>query len=171
MTGTSQSDVRWSMLAIYVFTLPADVQMSADFAGCVRFRVSCNVTLFLPPPSLPSRRSSLLVILCSTLYIKPKQMIRSLPPSSITSLTSGQVLTSLTSAVKELLENSIDAHAHTIQISVTPSLLCVKDDGTGIPKEEHSVLCRKHWTSKISTFEDLESTRTMGFRGTATHKF
>jgi len=45
----------------------------------------------------------------------------------------------------------------------------VKDDGTGIPKEEHSVLCRKHWTSKISAFEDLESTRTMGFRGTTTH--
>ena len=45
----------------------------------------------------------------------------------------------------------------------------MKDDGTGIPKEEHSVLCRKHWTSKISAFEDLESTRTMGFRGTTTH--
>lgn len=72
--------------------------------------------------------------------------------------------------VKELIENSLDAGADHIQLIVKDggkSLIQVKDNGCGMNPED-AVLCfNRHATSKISTAEDLENIRTMGFRGEA----
>ncbi|KAJ1774081.1 ATP-binding mismatch repair protein [Coemansia sp. RSA 1843] len=85
-------------------------------------------------------------------------------------LCSGQVIVDLATAVKELLENSLDAGATHVDIKMKDSGLAsitITDNGHGIREIDHETLCRKHWTSKISSFEDLESVSTFGFRGEA----
>ncbi|KAJ2636390.1 ATP-binding mismatch repair protein [Coemansia sp. RSA 1286] len=85
-------------------------------------------------------------------------------------LCSGQVIVSLSTAVKELLENSLDSGATVIDIKLKDSGLTsisVSDNGYGIKELDYETLCRKHWTSKISCFEDLEGVNTFGFRGEA----
>ncbi len=97
--------------------------------------------------------------------------IRSLDASSIHALTSGQVVTSLASAVKELLENSLDAGATSIDIRLLgahgTSGFSVSDNGCGIPASEYDVVAKKHYTSKLASFDDLATVRTFGFRGEA----
>ncbi|KAJ1887698.1 ATP-binding mismatch repair protein [Kickxella alabastrina] len=85
-------------------------------------------------------------------------------------LCSGQVIVDLATAVKELLENGLDAGATLVDIKMKDSGLTsisVSDNGQGIKEEDRISLCRKHWTSKISSFEDLEGVDTFGFRGEA----
>ncbi|KAJ1934732.1 ATP-binding mismatch repair protein, partial [Kickxella alabastrina] len=85
-------------------------------------------------------------------------------------LCSGQVIVDLATAVKELLENGLDAGATLVDIKMKDSGLAsisVSDNGQGIKEEDRISLCRKHWTSKISSFEDLEGVDTFGFRGEA----
>ncbi|KAJ1795639.1 ATP-binding mismatch repair protein [Coemansia sp. RSA 2399] len=85
-------------------------------------------------------------------------------------LCSGQVVVDLATAVKELVENSLDAGATHVDIKMKDSGLAgitVSDNGTGISASDHATLCRKHWTSKISSFDDLERISTFGFRGEA----
>lgn len=85
-------------------------------------------------------------------------------------ITSGQVVIDLTTALKELLDNSIDAHAHHIEVVLKnygiESIEC-SDDGDGIEKENYGNLALKHHTSKISTFQDMAAVSTLGFRGEA----
>ncbi|KAJ1816436.1 ATP-binding mismatch repair protein [Coemansia sp. RSA 2599] len=85
-------------------------------------------------------------------------------------LCSGQVIVDLSTAVKELLENCLDAGATAVDIKLKDSGLAsitVSDNGHGIKECDYKTLCRKHWTSKISCFEDLERVGTFGFRGEA----
>ncbi|KAJ2721673.1 ATP-binding mismatch repair protein, partial [Coemansia sp. Benny D115] len=85
-------------------------------------------------------------------------------------LCSGQVVVDLSTAVKELLENSLDAGATIVDIKLKDSGLTsitVSDNGQGIKETDYPTLCRKHWTSKIRSFEDLEDISTFGFRGEA----
>lgn len=97
--------------------------------------------------------------------------IRSLDASSIHALTSGQVVTSLASAIKELLENSLDAGATSIDIRLLGAHgttgFSVSDNGCGIPASEYDVVAKKHYTSKLTSFDDLSMVRTFGFRGEA----
>ncbi|SCU94157.1 LAFA_0F20230g1_1 [Lachancea sp. 'fantastica'] len=85
-------------------------------------------------------------------------------------ITSGQVIVDLTSVVKELLDNSIDAGADQFECVFKnyglESLEC-SDNGSGIPADSYAGLALKHHTSKISNFEDVSQVTTLGFRGEA----
>ncbi|KAH8111577.1 hypothetical protein DFH11DRAFT_1512880 [Phellopilus nigrolimitatus] len=97
-------------------------------------------------------------------------MIKSIERSSVHRITSGQVLIDLQTAVKELVENSLDAGATSIEVKFKDFGLKsfeVSDNGSGIAPEDYDNVAMKHCTSKLSTFEDLTTVRTFGFRGEA----
>lgn len=89
-------------------------------------------------------------------------------------IVAGQAVSDLASAVKELIDNSLDAGATTVQIKLVNSgldLIEVSDDGSGIPKSSRPLVAMKHATSKIRDFDDLyrdtHSGQHLGFRGEA----
>ncbi|KAF9530775.1 histidine kinase-like ATPase [Crepidotus variabilis] len=96
--------------------------------------------------------------------------IRAIDQVTINNITAGQVVIDLQTAVKELLENSIDAGATNIEVRFKQyglSGLEVLDNGSGIAPENHKGIALKHHTSKLSSFSDLDSVSTFGFRGEA----
>ena len=96
--------------------------------------------------------------------------IHQINKESVHKICSGQVITDLTSAVKELIENALDAHAKHIQINLKNyglDSIDVLDDGHGIQEADFPMLGKKHATSKISAFNDIQSLSTYGFRGEA----
>lgn len=126
-------------------------------------------------------------------------MIRAIETNLVERIASGQVIVDLTSALKELVENSIDAGATIVGIckfgefySQSPEIQLgddgvkffeVSDNGHGVGRDDivhlGSTLCkhqsfrylpgRSHCTSKLATFDDLEAMKTLGFRGEAFH--
>ncbi|CAH1399041.1 unnamed protein product [Nezara viridula] len=96
--------------------------------------------------------------------------LKQLPHSTIKLISSAQVITSVSSVVKELIENSIDAGATNIEIKLENHGLDkieVRDNGIGVKREEVQYMCKKSYTSKIKTFDDLYKLSTYGFRGEA----
>lgn len=96
--------------------------------------------------------------------------IQILPDSLANKIAAGEVVQRPESAVKELLENAIDAEAKTIEVMIKragKALIQVCDDGVGMSEDDVVVSIQKHATSKISTYEDLEAIKTLGFRGEA----
>jgi DNA mismatch repair protein MutL len=96
--------------------------------------------------------------------------IKILPDNLASKIAAGEVVQRPESVVKELLENAVDANATSIELIVKhagKSLIQVCDDGTGMTEEEAILCIHKHATSKISSMEDLESIKTLGFRGEA----
>ncbi len=96
--------------------------------------------------------------------------IRLLDADTINKIAAGEVIERPASAVKELVENSIDAGAAKILIEVADggkSLIKVTDDGCGIDADDLPLAFRKHATSKIAGAQDLERIETLGFRGEA----
>lgn len=97
-------------------------------------------------------------------------IIRLLPDSLANQIAAGEVVQRPASAIKELLENSIDAGATDIKVIIKEAgktLMQVMDNGKGMSATDARMSLERHATSKISKSEDLFSIRTMGFRGEA----
>ncbi|KAF5376419.1 hypothetical protein D9615_008580 [Tricholomella constricta] len=97
--------------------------------------------------------------------------INPIKKTSIHRITSGQVVIDLQTAVKELVENGLDAGATNIEVrfkqhGLTTSIEVI-DNGNGIPEQYHDNIALKHHTLKLSSFSDLFTVRTFGFRGEA----
>ncbi|MBZ0258291.1 DNA mismatch repair endonuclease MutL [bacterium] len=97
-------------------------------------------------------------------------MIHILPPEIANRIAAGEVVERPASVVRELIDNSIDAGAHRIDVEVRDGglgLIRVTDDGVGMSCDDAALSVKRHATSKIQTGEDLESITTKGFRGEA----
>ncbi|MBD3237416.1 MAG: DNA mismatch repair endonuclease MutL [Candidatus Eisenbacteria bacterium] len=98
------------------------------------------------------------------------QKIQRLPHEVVGRIAAGEMITRPTAALKELLENALDAEATRIRIDVREALdrhLEIQDDGRGIPRAELALALERYATSKISREEDLLRVSTLGFRGEA----
>ncbi len=97
-------------------------------------------------------------------------VIKLLPDAVANQIAAGEVVQRPASAVKELLENAIDAGANQIQLIVKDAgktLIQVVDNGKGMSEKDALLCVERHATSKISKAQDLFKIRTMGFRGEA----
>uniref|UniRef100_A0A2D4NM24 HMG box domain-containing protein n=1 Tax=Micrurus surinamensis TaxID=129470 RepID=A0A2D4NM24_MICSU len=96
--------------------------------------------------------------------------MKQLSAETVRLLSSSQVIVSVVSVVKELVENSLDANSTSIDVKLENygfEKIEVRDNGDGIKAVDVPVMAMKHYTSKISSSEDLESLSTYGFRGEA----
>ncbi|KAI5160531.1 DNA mismatch repair protein MLH1 [Nematocida ausubeli] len=109
-------------------------------------------------------------VLLYAVTIKYFMVISLLPREVIERIAAGEVVTSPTALLKEVLENSLDSSATHIRVILTDKLLdciVIEDNGSGIAKEDLALLCTRHATSKLSQHSDLEKINTLGFRGEA----
>ncbi len=93
-----------------------------------------------------------------------------LPEPLANKIAAGEVVQRPANAVKELIENAVDAEATSITVVVRnggKTLIQVVDDGVGMGRDDAQLAFARHATSKIRTYEDLEHIRTLGFRGEA----
>ncbi|XP_045397230.1 mismatch repair endonuclease PMS2 isoform X1 [Lemur catta] len=105
--------------------------------------------------------------------LRARELAKAIKPidrKSVHQICSGQVVLSLSTAVKELVENSVDAGATNIDLRLKDygvDLIEVSDNGCGVEEENFEGLTLKHHTSKIQEFADLTQVETFGFRGEA----
>ena len=89
---------------------------------------------------------------------------------TINKIAAGEVIERPASAIKELVENSIDAGATNISVEVKNggiSYIRITDNGCGISEDDMEISFERHATSKIRKAEDLDTVKSMGFRGEA----
>lgn len=98
--------------------------------------------------------------------------IAALPQTTIRAIGSTTVISDPCSVVKELIDNALDASASSLLVEIsqnTVDVIQLKDNGHGIPSEDHPYVCRRTCTSKIRTVDDLRNIggTSLGFRGEA----
>ena len=96
--------------------------------------------------------------------------IRVLPSNLVNQIAAGEVIERPASVIKELVENALDANATTISVEIEKSgkkFISVCDNGCGMNKDYLQMSVCRHATNKITNFDDLSNTFSLGFRGEA----
>ncbi len=96
--------------------------------------------------------------------------IKLLDPLLANQIAAGEVIERPAAVVKELIENSLDAQATQIDVSIENAgmqIIRIRDNGSGMEKEDLALALSRHATSKIGSLSDLEAVMTLGFRGEA----
>ncbi|ORY16746.1 histidine kinase-like ATPase [Clohesyomyces aquaticus] len=105
-----------------------------------------------------------------TAPVAAPRRIKALAQDVVNKIAAGEIIVAPVHALKELIENAVDAGSTALEVVVKDGglkLLQITDNGHGIDKEDLAILCERFTTSKLKAFEDLTSIGTYGFRGEA----